>query len=171
MTLDWAALDWFRDLPKGSYTTLDQLELDFIKAFSLTGIKHNIVTKIYNFKQLEMETVRDCSKQLKKYLLRWPEIEIPIQEQLVSLLLEGLLNGKLHAVLYPKKHKTLNACIKEAIELDDNVDEFRERRPTGLWDLGSDRSTKTRMNVRQNQSSTNTPQVPTVQEVANKIIR
>ena len=80
MTLDRAALDWFRDLPKGAYTTLDQLEPDFIEAFSLTGIKHNTVTKIYNFKQLETETVRDCSKQLKNYLLRCPKIEIPSQE-------------------------------------------------------------------------------------------
>ena len=30
MTLDGAALDWFKDLPKGTYTTLDQLEPDFI---------------------------------------------------------------------------------------------------------------------------------------------
>ena len=62
MTLDGAALDLFRDLPKGAYTTLDQPNPDFIEAFSLTGIKHNTVTKIYNFKQLETETVRDCSK-------------------------------------------------------------------------------------------------------------
>ena len=39
MTLDGAALDWFRDLPKEAYTTLDQLEPDFIEAFSLTGIE------------------------------------------------------------------------------------------------------------------------------------
>ena len=79
MTLDGAALDWFRDLPKGAYTTLDQLEPDFIKSFSFkTGF--NTVTKIYNFKQLETETVRGCSKQLKKYLLRCPKIEIPSQE-------------------------------------------------------------------------------------------
>ena len=50
MTLDGTALDWFKDLPKGSYTSLDQLEPDFVEAFSLTSIKHNTVTKIYNFK-------------------------------------------------------------------------------------------------------------------------
>ena len=80
MTLDGAALDWFRDLRKGAYTTLDQLELEFIEAFSLTGIKYNTIIKIYNFKQLETEIVRDCSKRLKKYLLRCLEIEIPSQE-------------------------------------------------------------------------------------------
>ena len=146
MTLDGAALDyWFRYLPKGAYTTLDQLEPDFIEAFSLTGIKHNTVTKIYNFKQLEIETMRDYSKILKKYLLRCLEIEIPSQEQLVSLFLEGLLNCKLHAALYPKKHKTLNACIKEAVKLDDNVDEFKDGRPMGLGDSGSDKSSKTKV--------------------------
>ena len=145
MNLDGAALEWLRDLPKGAYTTLDQLEPDFIEAFSLTGMKHNTITKIYNFKQLEIETVRDCSKRLKNYCLRCPKIEIPNQEQLVSLFLEGLLNRKLHAALYPKKHKTLNACIKQAVELDDNVDEFRDGRPTRLGDLGSDKSSESRM--------------------------
>ena len=87
---------------------------------------------------------------MKKYILRCPKIEIPSQEQLVSLFLEGLLNQKLHAALYPKKHKTLNACIKEAIELDDNVDEFTHKRATRLGDSRSDRSSKIRVNVRQN---------------------
>ena len=51
-------------------------------------------------------------------------MEIPSQERLVLLFLEGLLNRKLHAALYPKKYKILNACIKDSMELDDNVDEF-----------------------------------------------
>ena len=63
------------------------------------------------------------------------------------------MNRKLQTALYPKKHKTLNACIKEAIELDDNVDEFKDRRPMGLQDLRSDRSSKVRVNGRQKQSS------------------
>ena len=66
MILDEVTLDWFKDLLKGAYTTLDQLEPDFIEAFFLIDIKHNKVTKIYNFKQLEIETRRDCSKRLKK---------------------------------------------------------------------------------------------------------
>ena len=123
------------------------LEPDFIEAFSLTCIKHNIVTKIYNFKQLEIECVRDCSKRLKKYILRCLEIEIPSQERLVSHFLEGLLNCKLHAALYPKKHKTLNACIKEAVELDDNVDKFRDERSMGLRESQSDKSSELRVVV------------------------
>ena len=130
MTLDGPALDWLRDIPKNSYTNLEDMENKFIEAFSLTGIKHNIVTKIYSFKQTKIDTVRDYSKRLKIHILRCPKVEILNQEQLVSIFLEGLLNKKLHAALYPKKHKTLNACIKDAIELDDNVDEFRDGRPT-----------------------------------------
>ena len=106
--------------------------------------------------------MRDCSKRLKKCLLRCPEIEIPSQEQLVSLFLEGLLNQKLHAALYPKKHKTLNTCIKEAVELDDNIDEFRDGRPTGLGDARSDKSYETRVIARQNPPLTTSPQVPTM---------
>ena len=83
----------------------------------------------------------------------------------MSLFLEGILYRKLHAALYPKKHKTLNACIKEAVELDNNVDEFRDGRPTGLGDSKSDKSSKSRVVVQQNQPLTTSPQVPTVQEV------
>ena len=142
-----------------------------MEAFSLTGIKHNTVTKIYNFKQLEIETVRDCSKILKKYLLRCPEIEIPSQEWLVSLFLEGLLNHKLHAALYPKKHKTLNACIKEAVVLDDKIDDSKDGGPMGLEDFESDKSSKSRVVARQNQPLTTSPRVPTVQELANEILK
>ena len=111
--------------------------------------------------------MRGCSKRLKKYLLICLEIEIPSQERLVSLSLEGLLNRKLHAALYPKKHKTLNACIKEAVKLDDNIDELRYGRPTRLGDSKSDKSAKSRVVARQNQPLTTPPRVPIVQEVAN----
>ena len=123
----------------------------------LTGIKHNTVTKIYNFKQLESETVRDCSKRLKNYIVRCLEIEIPNQKQLVSLFLEGILNRKLHAALYPKKHKTLNMCIKDVVELDDNVDKFRDGRPTRLKNSRSYKSSESRVVVQQSQPLTTTP--------------
>ena len=43
-----------------------------------------------------------------------------MQEKLVSLFLEGLLNKNLHANLYGRKHKTLNECVHDAIDHDDN---------------------------------------------------
>ena len=100
-----------------------------------------------------------------------PRDRNPKLKQLVSLFLEGLLNCKLHAALYPKKHKTLNACIKEAVKLDDNVDEFRDERPTGLGDSGSDKSSETKVVAQQNQPLTTPSWVPTVQEVANEILK
>ena len=89
--------------------------------------------------------------------MRCPKLKIPSQERLVSLFLEGLLNQKLHAALYPKKHKTLNACIKEAVELDDNVEEFKDGRPTRLGDSGTDQSLETRVIVRPTQQTNTTP--------------
>lgn len=65
----------------------------------------------------------------------------------------------------------MNACIKEAVELDDNVDEFKDGRPMGLGDSGSDQSLETRVIVRPTQQTNTTPQVPTVQKVANEIMR
>ena len=94
---------------------------------------------------------------MKKYILRCPKIEIPSQERLVSLFLEGLLNQKLHAALYPRKHKTLNACTKEAVELADNVDKFKDGRPTGLGDSRDDQSLETRVIVRPTQQTNTTP--------------
>ena len=115
--------------------------MDFVEAFSLTRIKHNTSTLIYNFKQIEHKMVRECSNRLKKYILRCPETEVPTQERLVSIFLESLLNKKLHAALYRSKHKTLAACIKEAIELVDNCDEYREGMTTSTGETDSSKGT------------------------------
>ena len=96
---------------------------------------------------------------------------MPNQERLVFKFLEGLLNKKLHVALYPMKYKTLVAYIKDAIELDDNVDEYKYGRTTRLGDMGSQTSTKLRVYVRETQPIVTTSQAPTIQEVANEIIR
>ena len=81
MTLDGPALDWFQeDIPKNAYTNLEEMEKDFIEAFSLKGIKHNTIMQIYNFKQTKNETVRDCSKWLKKCILRCPKKKTLIKD-------------------------------------------------------------------------------------------
>ena len=49
-------------------------------------------------------------------------MELPSQAKAVSIFLEGLRDKSLHADLYNKKHKTLNECIYDAIDLDDNCD-------------------------------------------------
>ena len=47
---------------------------------------------------------------------------MPSSQRLISLFLEGLKNKLLHANLYGKKHDTLNECIKDAIDFDDNCE-------------------------------------------------
>ena len=49
---------------------------------------------------------------------------MPGLDRLISLFLEGLSNKSLHANLYGQKHDTLNECIKDAIDLDDNCELF-----------------------------------------------
>ena len=124
LTLEGKALSWFQTLEPERYSKFEQVEEGFIMAFSKMGIKHNTVAQIYNFKQKSHETVRDCANRMRQYISRCPAREIPSQEPLVSLFLEGLSNKTLHVSLYGKKHKTLNECILDAIDLDDNCDIF-----------------------------------------------
>ena len=49
--------------------------------------------------------------------------EMPSQERLVSIFLEGLLKKDLLATLYMKHHKKLNQCIHDAIDYDDKYGE------------------------------------------------
>ena len=84
------------------------------------GIKHNVVAQIYSFGQKKNEFVRDCANRLRQYISRCPNREMPGPDRLISLFLEGLSNKSLHANLYGRKHDTLNECIKDAIDLDDN---------------------------------------------------
>ena len=110
------------------------------------GIKHNTVAQIYNFKQKTHENVRDCASQLRQYIARCPAREIPSQipsqERLVSLFLEGLSNKTLHANLYSMKHKTLNECVTDAIDLDDNCIIFGGTSPRSSDSRHSHVSTK-----------------------------
>ena len=50
--------------------------------------------------------------------------EIPSSQRLVLIFLEGLTNKSLHANLYAKKHNMLHACMKDAIDFDDNCEIF-----------------------------------------------
>ncbi|MCO5595516.1 hypothetical protein L7F22_049561 [Adiantum nelumboides] len=126
MTLEEKALTWFQNIPPRTVTDLNTLVQRFVAACSKIGIKHNMVAQIYSFKQKQGETVRDCATRMNQYVARCPELEIPTEERLVSLFLEGLLNKELHAILYSKKHTTLEACASDAIDLGDNCDIFDE---------------------------------------------
>ena len=116
LTLEGKALSWFQTLEPDTFKEFEALENDFIAAFLKMGIKHNVVALIYGFVQKENESVRDCANRLRQYISRCPEGEMPSSQRLVSIFLEGLTNKLLHANLYAKKHNTLNACIKDAID-------------------------------------------------------
>ena len=120
--MEGKALSWFQTLDTGSYYSFDALEKEFITAFTKTGIKHDVSNLITNFKQNEIETVKDCVNQFKQYLARCPESEVPSQEKIISIFLEGLRDKNLQANLYGKKHNTINECIQDAIDLSDNCD-------------------------------------------------
>ena len=115
-------MSWFQALDISTYYDMETLKIDFIEAFTKTGIKHSIGSLITDFKQEEKESVRDCANRLKQYMARCPERELSTAEKSVSIFLEGLRDKKLHAYLYAKKHKTLKECINNAIDLDDNCD-------------------------------------------------
>ena len=60
-------------------------------------------------------------------MARCPEEEMPSQERLVSIFLEGLKNKDLYTTLYIKHHKNLNQCINDAIDYDDNCGEDEKK--------------------------------------------
>lgn len=122
LTLEGKVLSWFQTLDTSAYYNFETLEKDFITAFTKTGIKHSVSTLITNFKQDKKESVRDCTNRLCQYISRCLERELPTQEKLVSIFLEGLRDKTLHADLHGMKHKTLNECVHNAIDLDDNCD-------------------------------------------------
>ena len=111
---------WFQTLNLSNYLSYKALEKDFIAAFSKIGLKHDVLLQIHGFKQNNDESVRDGANRLRQYLARCPKEEMPRQERLVSIFLEGLKNKDLQATLYMKHHKNLNQCINDAIDYDDN---------------------------------------------------
>ena len=65
LTLEGKDLSWFQALDTSTYHDLEALEIDFIGAFTKTGIKQSLSSLITNFKQEEKESVRDCENRLK----------------------------------------------------------------------------------------------------------
>ena len=61
--------------------------------------------------------------------------------------MEGLRDKTLHADLYAKKHKTLNECITDAIDLDDNCDIYGKDKPiSGIENQSTASSNETSRN-------------------------
>ena len=120
LTLSESALSWFETLKAAVLYDFDILIKKFIEAHTKIGIRHSTVTLILNFKQGDRETVRQSVDQMKQYIARCPELELPKQERLVSCFLEGLLDEDLYMLLFAQDHKDFEFCCFEAQRLDDN---------------------------------------------------
>ena len=75
-------------------TSLQNIEKDFVVAFSKIGPKHSAAKQIDTFKQRKGELVRDYVNRLKQYVARCPDDEKPSQKRLISIFLAGLRNKK-----------------------------------------------------------------------------
>ena len=53
---------------------------------------------------------------------------MPLQEHIVSIFLDGLVDKSLQADLYQKKHKNINECISDAIDIAKNCDVYEQER-------------------------------------------
>ena len=71
-------------LNPGDYLSYEELERDFIAAFSKTGLKHDLLSQIHGFNQKVDESVRDGANRLRQYLARCLEEKMPSQERFES---------------------------------------------------------------------------------------
>ncbi len=120
LTLEGKALSWFQSLGNSVLYDFEVLVGAFIKENTKTGIKHNTLTQILDFKQKERETVKDAIVRLKSLVSRCPPREMPAEDRLISCFLEGLRDRNLHMQLFGQKHVRLNECFDDALLYEDN---------------------------------------------------
>ena len=65
-------------------------------------------------------------------MARCPEEELPSQEKLVFIFLEGLIYRELHVALYMQRHKNLNLYIHDALNYDDKCGQGKTENDTSL---------------------------------------
>ena len=120
LTLERKALSWFQSLSNAVLYDFEILIDAFIKETTKTGIKHNTLTQILDFKQTKKETVRDAIGRLKALILRCPPREMPAEDRLISCFLESLRDKNLHLQLFDQKHTKLKECFADALLYEDN---------------------------------------------------
>ena len=77
LTLEGRALRWFQSLSNTTLYDFEVLVEAFIKENTKTGIKHNTLTQILDFKQKDRETVKDAIARLRSLISRCPPREMP----------------------------------------------------------------------------------------------
>ena len=143
LTLEGKALRWFQSLSNATLVDFEILVEAFIKENTKTGIKHNTLTQILDFKQKERETVKDAIARLKSLISRCPPREMPAEERLISCFLESLRDRNLHMMLFGKKHVRMDECFDDALLYEDNCN----LGGGDTKDLGSDSSSHTSRHI------------------------
>ena len=143
LTLEGKALRWFQSLSNATLYDFEILVEAFIKENTKTGIKHNTLTQILDFKQKERETVKDAIARLKSLISRCPPREMPAEDRLISCFLESLRDRNLHMQLFGKRHIGLDECFDDALLFEDNCN----LGGADTKDLGSDSSSHTSRHV------------------------
>ena len=81
LTLEGHALWWFQSLSNAILYDFEILVEAFIKENRKTGIKHNTLAQILDFKQKERETIKDAIARLKSLISRCPPREMPAEDR------------------------------------------------------------------------------------------
>ncbi|MCO5587134.1 hypothetical protein L7F22_041081 [Adiantum nelumboides] len=126
LTLEGTALTWFQPLDPELFPNIDNVLREFAEEFSKRGIKHNTVSQIYAFKQRENEKVKEASLRFKQYIERCLRRELPQDERLSVLFMEGLENETLKKDLHLKACSTFEQVTSEALYLVDNCKAYGE---------------------------------------------
>ena len=108
LTMEEKALTWFQTQNMAKFSSFTQLAKEFVREHTKSGLKHDVLSQIHRFKQESNESVRDCASRLRQYLTSCLVMEIPSQERLVSLFLEGLRSQELHSFVYMKQITNLD---------------------------------------------------------------
>ena len=143
LTLEGRALRWFQSLSNAILYDFEVLVEAFIKENTKTGIKHNTLTQILDFKQKERETVKDAIERLKSLVSRCPPREMPAEDRLISCFLESLRDKNLHMQLFGKRHTILDDCFDDALLYEDNCN----LGGADTRDIGSDSSSHTSRHI------------------------
>jgi hypothetical protein len=120
-TLHGNARKWYDNLPVASITSMDQLEVIFLRNW---GMKlkdvQTLLKKLDCIRQTENETVRDFEGRFQRLLYQIPATYTPEEKYLVYLYTNALL-VHLGFLLSKKRPKTLNEAYSMAIQIEANI--------------------------------------------------
>jgi hypothetical protein len=120
-TLHGNARKWYDNLPVASITSMDQLEVTFLKnwGMKLKDIQ-TLLKRLEYIRQNENETVKDFEGRFQRLLYQIPATYTPEEKYLVYLYTNALL-VHLGFVLNKKGPKTLHEAYDMAMQIEANI--------------------------------------------------